>query len=81
MLRATADGDVDRSLSAGWYVLEVARGIRGWETQSGIVRAGVVVTLARLGTLELWLGETDAAVDHLRLAHREAVDAGMAPSR
>ena len=56
-------------------------GSRGWETQSGIVRAGVVVTLARLGTLELWLGETDAAVDHLRLAHREAVDAGMVASR
>jgi LuxR family maltose regulon positive regulatory protein len=77
VLRATADGDVDSALAAGWYVLEAARESGGWERRGGVVRAGMVVTLGRLGQAELWLGETDAAVDHLRLAHREALDAGM----
>ena len=76
LLWAGRAGDLDEVLAAGRAALEASAPL-GDPAAGGVAGDALAVTLAGLGTAELWTGDLDAAEAHLRAGQVAARSAGL----
>ena len=76
LLRAGRAGDLDEVLAAGRAALAASAPL-GDPAAGGVAGDALAVTLAGLGTAELWTGDLDAAEAHLRAGQVAARSAGL----
>jgi LuxR family maltose regulon positive regulatory protein len=76
LLRAGRAGDLAEVLAAGGAALD-ARAPLGDADAGGVAGDALAVTLAGLGTAELWTGDLEAAEAHLRAGQVAARSAGL----